>query len=138
MKNLPVQKEIEIGKLKILLVHGSPRKNNENIYPNLKIEKVEEMIKGTNADIIFCGHTHKRCGYQTNTRQTVVNAGSVGRPFSEVPDSCYVVMEVNEVDSSFDINKEHFIFDPDTSNLYTEDLIIRDTNINNNKKIILV
>ena len=50
-----------------------------------------------------------------------------------------IVKSVYELsDSSFDINKEHFIFDPDTSNLYTEELIIRDTNINNNKKIILI
>ena len=50
-----------------------------------------------------------------------------------------IVKSVYELsDSSLDINKEHFIFDPDTSNLYTEELIIRDTNINNNKKIILI
>ncbi len=111
LKNLPPQKEIQIGKIKILLVHGSPRKNNENIYPNLKIEDVEEMIKGTNADIIFCGHTHMPCGYQTNTRQTVVNAGSVGRPFSEVPDSCYVVIDINETNSSYDIKHKFVKYD---------------------------
>ena len=63
---------------------------------NLKIEEVEEMIEGTNADIIFCGHTHVPCGYQTNTKQTVVNVGSVGRPFSEEPKSCYAVLEIDE------------------------------------------
>ena len=52
------------------------------------------MIAGTNADIIFCGHTHVPCGYQTNTKQTVVNVGSVGRPFSEEPKSCYAILEI--------------------------------------------
>ena len=83
LKNLPPKEEIELFGIKILLVHGSPRRNNENIYPNLKIEEIEEMVSGTNANIIFCGHTHMPCGYQTNTEQTIVNVGSVGRPFSE-------------------------------------------------------
>ena len=96
LRNLPKQKELEINGVKILLVHGSPRKSNENIFNNLKIEEVEEMIEGTNADIIFCGHTHVPCGYQTNTKQTVVNVGSVGRPFSEEPKSCYAVLEIDE------------------------------------------
>lgn len=103
LSSLPIQQEIELFGIKILLVHGSPRKNNENIYPNLPIEQVEEMIKDTTADIIFCGHTHMPCGYQTNTNQTVVNAGSVGRPFSENPDSCYVLMDINEANSTFTI-----------------------------------
>lgn len=94
LRNLPVKKEIEQDGIKILLVHGSPRKNNENIFPDLKLEEIEEMIKGTNANIIFCGHTHVPCGYQTNTNQTVVNTGSVGRPFSDEPKACYAVLEI--------------------------------------------
>lgn len=104
LRNLPAQKEIEIEDVKILLVHGSPRKNNENIYCDLKIEEVEEMIEGVDANIIFCGHTHVPCGYQTNTRQTVVNAGSVGRPFSQEPLSCYAIIEINKGEFSIKHN----------------------------------
>lgn len=103
LKNLPAQEELELFGIKILMVHGSPKKNNENIYPNLKLEEVEEMIAGTNANIIFCGHTHMPCGYQTNTEQTVVNVGSIGRPFAEKPDSCYVIMDINEKNSTYTI-----------------------------------
>ena len=108
LKNLPEKEEIELFGINILLVHGSPRKNNENIYPNLKIEEVEEMIADTKANIIFCGHTHMPCGYQTNTEQTVVNVGSIGRPFSEVPDSCYAIMDINETNSTYTI-KHKFV-----------------------------
>lgn len=104
LRNLPVQNEQEIEGVKILLVHGSPRKNNENIYCDLKIEEVEEMIKGTDANIIFCGHTHVPCGYQTNTRQTVVNVGSVGRPFAQKPKSCYAILEINNGEFSIKHN----------------------------------
>jgi putative phosphoesterase len=96
LKNLPKQKEIELFGVKILLVHGSPSSNSENIFPNLPIEKVEEMVSGTKADVVFCGHTHQPCGYQTNTSQTVVNVGSVGRPLNEDTRACYVVLNSDE------------------------------------------
>ena len=41
-------------------------------------------------------------------------------------------------DSSLDLETKHYILDPDTSITYTNDQIIRDTNIKNSKKIILV
>lgn len=104
LRNLPKQKELEIDGVKILLVHGSPRKNNENIYDNLKIEDVEEMLEGVDSQVVFCGHTHVPCGYQTNTKQTVVNVGSVGRPFSQEPKSCYAIIEINGAEFSIKHN----------------------------------
>ena len=92
LKNLPVQKELEIDGVKILMVHGSPRRNNEDILPDTPLEEVEKMLDGVDADLILCGHTHLPCGFQTNTRQTVVNDGSVGRPFTDNPESCYVII----------------------------------------------
>lgn len=107
--SLPPQYETEIDGVKILLVHGSPRKNNENIFPNMPINEIEEMIKGIDADLIFCGHTHQPCGYQTSTKQTVVNAGSVGRPMTEVPDACYVIADFNN--GGFSINHKFVDYD---------------------------
>ena len=93
LKNLPAQKELEIEGVKILLVHGSPRRNNEDILPNQPLSKIEEILEGVSADLIFCGHTHIPAGYQTNKRQTVVNVGSVGRPMTKEPKSCYVIAD---------------------------------------------
>ena len=107
--SLPPQYETEIDGVKILLVHGSPRKNNENIFPNMPVNEIEEMIKGIDADLIFCGHTHQPCGYQTSTKQTVVNAGSVGRPMTEVPDACYVIADFNN--GGFSINHKFVDYD---------------------------
>lgn len=115
LKNLPEQKEIEIAKIKILLVHGSPRKDNENIFPDMLLEQVEEIIEGTDADIIFCGHTHEPCGYQTNTEQTVVNVGSVGRPFTKNPDACYVVLNIDENNSTYTIEHKFVEYDIKTA-----------------------
>lgn len=109
LKNLPTELKFEIEGVKIHLVHGSPRKNNENIYPDMPIAKVEEIISSSDADIIFCGHTHIPCGYQTSKRQTVVNVGSVGRPMTLDAKACYVI--ANFENGGFSI--EHRLIDYD-------------------------
>lgn len=94
LKNLPKQKEIEIEGVKILLVHGSPRKNDENIFPKMRIEKIEHIIDEVDANLILCGHTHIPCGYQTRDRKTLINVGSVGRPLTKDTKSCYLTIEI--------------------------------------------
>ncbi len=90
LKNLPAQLEIEEEGVKFLLVHGSPRKNNEDILPDTPLDEVEKMLENVTADVVLCGHTHLPCGFQTSTKKTVVNVGSVGRPFTKEPKSCYL------------------------------------------------
>jgi len=97
LRNLPENIEININNTPILLVHGSPRKNNEDILPDLPIEQVEEMTANTDARLILCGHTHLPCGYQTNSGKTVVNVGSVGRPFTEKPNACYAIVNFDDI-----------------------------------------
>ena len=92
LKNLPIQLEEIEGGVKFLLVHGSPRKNNEDISPDTPMEEVEKMLENVDADVVLCGHTHIPCGFQTSKKQTVVNVGSVGRPFTPEPKACYLVI----------------------------------------------
>lgn len=50
-----------------------------------------------------------------------------------------IVKSVYELsDSNLDKDTKHYILDPDTGIVYTNDQIIRDTNIKNGKKIILI
>lgn len=109
LKNLPVQKTLEIEGVKVLLVHGSPRKNDENIMPDLPIEKVEEMLEGVVSDLIFCGHTHIPCGFQTTNKQTVVNVGSVGRPFTPEPKACYAIVDFKN--NGFEVSHKFVEYD---------------------------
>lgn len=79
VKDLPEKTSVEINGIKIELVHGSPRNQSENIFPEMPTEVVEEMVKDSSSDVILCGHTHKPCGYSLNSGKTVINVGSVGR-----------------------------------------------------------
>jgi predicted phosphodiesterase len=96
LKTLPIQLQVEVEGVKFLLVHGSPRKNNEDILPDTPFEVVEEMLVNVDADVVLCGHTHQPCGFQTTKKQTVVNVGSIGRPFTPEPKSCYLVITVKD------------------------------------------
>ena len=93
LASLPEQKSIMVEGVSVLLVHGSPRKINEDILPEMKISEVQEIIDGVNEELILCGHTHVPCGYQTLTKQTVVNVGSVGRPMTGVPKANYAIFD---------------------------------------------
>lgn len=95
LKILPEQKSLKIGKTTILMTHGSPRKNDENIFPGKNIEEIRPMIKNSTETIILCGHTHLPAGYQID-KQTVINVGSVGRPFTENQKACYAILEIDE------------------------------------------
>lgn len=96
VKNLPEKKSVEVNGLKIDLVHGSPRNQSENIYPNLKEEEVEKMVESSDADLILCGHTHIPCGYSLLNGKTVINVGSVGRPMTEDKRSVYLRLVVDK------------------------------------------
>ena len=54
------------------------------------------MIKNVKETLILCGHTHIPCGFQTEKKQTVVNDGSVGRPFTDEPKACYLIININQ------------------------------------------
>lgn len=110
LAQLPFSHSEKIEDLSLLFVHASPRKNNEDILPEQDSEKIAEMIAGYSEDLIFCGHTHIPCGYQIK-KQTLVNVGSVGRPFSTEPKACYVTVNINKNEAeilhhfvSYDVN----------------------------------
>ena len=94
LKELPIQLEVKEEGFKFLLVHGSPRKNNEDILPETSFAELDKMLEHVDADIVLCGHTHIPCGFQTGNKKTVVNVGSVGRPFTPEPKSCYLVITI--------------------------------------------
>ena len=113
LKSLPEKQSLIVEGVKVLLVHGSPRRNNEDILPDMPIEKIEEIISGTKEDLILCGHTHVPCGYQTSTKQTVVNVGSVGRPMTQDGKACYAIIEFEN--GTFTVEHRTLDYDRETA-----------------------
>ena len=92
IRELPEKIEFELEGQKILLVHGSPRKNNEYLYENSK--ELEEIADIINANIMIFGHTHKPF-YKQVKGIHMINAGSAGKPKHGNPNATYMIIDVN-------------------------------------------
>lgn len=113
LADLSPQLSVEVEGCSVLLTHGSPRRNDEDIFPEMPLDEIEKIIKGTKEKLILCGHTHIPCGYQTNSGQTVVNVGSIGRPMTEKPLACYAI--INFDNGSFEIRHRFVKYDNKTA-----------------------
>ncbi|WP_053956260.1 metallophosphoesterase family protein [Inediibacterium massiliense] len=93
LRALPQRIELQVKGRKILLVHGSPRRNNEYLYEDAK--ELEEIADMVHADIMVCGHTHKPF-YKKINGLDVINAGSVGKPKHGNPNATYMIIGIEE------------------------------------------
>lgn len=95
LKKLPKKFYIEVEKIKILLVHGSPLNELlEYVKPNIDTKRLKRLINNVKEDIIINGHTHISMEKNINGK-TVYNAGSVGRTKEGVPEAIYLIIEIN-------------------------------------------
>ncbi len=101
LRKLPKQKEITIGRKKILFVHGTPDKTWEYfLYPywlNAPLEeqkvRIDEWLQQW--DVIAMGHSHWAFQYEDNNK-IVINPGSVGQPRDDNPKASYALVEVTK------------------------------------------
>lgn len=89
---------LRLGDLKVLLVHGSPRRINEYLYADRPDNSLERLLDLAEADILVCGHTHIPYHRILPSGRHVVNAGSVGKPKDGDPRACYTLLEAAGVD----------------------------------------
>lgn len=66
----------------VLLYHGTPRSNMEDLLATTPPERVDEMLSGNRAAVLAGGHTHLQMLRQHHG-MLIVNTGSVGMPFRE-------------------------------------------------------
>lgn len=91
VKEIPLQ----MGDLRVLLVHGSPRRINEYLFADRPDKSMERIMDGIEADVLVCGHTHKPYHRILPSGRQVINAGSVGKPKDGDPRACYVTLAAN-------------------------------------------
>lgn len=90
-------------KLRILMVHGSPRKINEYLFEDRPEKSLLRLLEESEADIMLFGHTHKPyhrklySGMEGNEiYRHAINLGSVGKPKDGDSRACYVLMTLDE------------------------------------------
>ncbi len=66
----------------VLFCHATPRNDTEIFTRQTAEERLRPIFDGLNVPLVVCGHTHMQFD-RTIGKTRVVNAGSVGMPFSE-------------------------------------------------------
>jgi predicted phosphodiesterase len=96
LRGLPTNIPIDMGNLKVLLVHGSPRKVNEYMFEDRPIDYFERIMDSIKADVLVCGHTHLPYHRILPSGRHVINAGSVGKPKDHDPRAGYITLTVDD------------------------------------------
>ncbi len=97
----------------VLLFHGTPRSNMEDLLASTADTQVDEMLAGHRAVVFAGGHTHLQLVRQ-HRGALIVNSGSVGAPFREfashgppviLPQAEYALIEVDRGRVSVDLRR---------------------------------
>ena len=72
------------GENTLICFHGSPRRHTDNILATTPNHELNEMLAGRRATVMVGGHTHVQMMRQ-HMGVLIVNAGSVGMPFEQMP-----------------------------------------------------
>jgi predicted phosphodiesterase len=97
----------------MLLFHGTPRSNMEDLLATTPAERVDEMLDGRNAHVLAGGHTHLQMLRQ-HRGMLIVNVGSLGMPFREhtaggppviMPFAEYAIVELQRTGVSVDLRR---------------------------------
>jgi len=97
----------------VLLYHGTPRSNTEDLLATTPPERVDEMLSGARAVVLAGGHTHLQMMRQHHG-MLLVNTGSVGMPFREyaaggppvvLPHAEYAIVDVRKDGVRIDLRR---------------------------------
>jgi predicted phosphodiesterase len=102
LRSLLSQIPLQVGDLRVLLVHGSPRKINEYLYADRPDSSLERLLDQAEAEVLVCGHTHIPYHRVLPSGRHVVNAGSVGKPKDGDPRACYILLAAQGTDLQVD------------------------------------
>lgn len=93
LRQLLPEVRLQLGNLRVVLVHGSPRKINEYLFEDRPESGLERLLDLAAADVLVCGHTHVPYHKTLASGRHVVNDGSVGKPKDGDPRACYAILE---------------------------------------------
>ena len=106
LKSLPRHLSMDFSfadrNIKVLMVHGSPRKINEYLFEDRPEKSLMRIMSDSDADILLFGHTHKpfyrKLSYIHEEREAfrhAINIGAVGKPKDVDPRASYLLMELD-------------------------------------------
>jgi diadenosine tetraphosphatase ApaH/serine/threonine PP2A family protein phosphatase len=81
LRGLPAEIRYELGPLRVLLCHGSPRRTNEFLWESTTpTHFLERLARDYQADLILATHTGLKWQRELAAGRRFVNVGVLGRP----------------------------------------------------------
>ena len=81
LRNLPTQRRVRLGRYRVLMCHGSPRRTNEFLWESTTSSHfLEHLLDAHQADIILATHTGIKWQRRLANDRHFINVGVVGRP----------------------------------------------------------
>ena len=81
---LPATHRMEMGGRRMLLCHGSPRRQNEFLWKSTSpVPFLEKLLRDHGADVILCTHTGLHWSRTLPGGGQVINVGALGRPAND-------------------------------------------------------
>ncbi|GAB6875671.1 metallophosphoesterase family protein [Thermaerobacter litoralis] len=108
LQSRPDRLEVRWGPVTALLVHGSPRSDEEPLLPFAPgaggsqgggdaSDSRSDPLEGVTADVVLFGHHHLQLAWRwARTGPWMVGPGSVGMPFDGDPRAAYALIAVGE------------------------------------------
>jgi predicted phosphodiesterase len=97
LADLPDEIRFEVGDVRVLLAHGSPRKINEYLLPDRTDAFLVRLAEDAGADAVCVGHVHvpyhRVLAGTEGQRIDYVNSGSVGKPKDGDPRAGWVEVQ---------------------------------------------
>ena len=93
LRRLPPRDRLEVDGRTILVVHGSPRDDDEYVYP---LTADTWPFGDIDVDVLVMGHTHVPWQARFG-RLLALNPGSVGQPRDHDPRAAYATLETREM-----------------------------------------
>jgi len=91
---LPGDLRLDVGGIRVLLAHGSPRKINEYLLPDRTDTQLARLADGAQADVVCVGHVHipyhRSVAAPDGRTVHYVSSGSVGKPKDGDPRAAWV------------------------------------------------
>lgn len=94
LRGLPRELHVQLGRRRLHLVHGSPRRINEYLLKDRDERTYLRLAEAESDDILAFGHTHVAWSREYGGK-LFVNSGSVGRPKDGDPRAMYVIVSAN-------------------------------------------
>jgi putative phosphoesterase len=91
---LPREVRFQVAGKKFLLTHGSPTSLDEALGPETSEERLAELARSSDAQVIVVGHAHRPMVRQVGGT-LFVNAGTIGRPDDGDPRATYAIMTLD-------------------------------------------